>query len=615
MLGAARATARTVIMQWGVLGLLLLGRAAWAAGPGAAVPPAPRTPEETAVLRANNLERTLATVLEGRAADQKNVAAQMATAELRARNLEVQLESVLKERKLEQAQLEKLRSERLYLDQEIAALNLQEQMKEELIAGLYRQAPRYPAFKPGPAIQAGFQPLEELVLRKYVFPNPGGSPTYYGTDISGGDFDGDGLGDVLVGKHIQFRNVKHTYVVLSSLATPSTTVCRVSPENSILFSSRDMYDVHFGDDVDGDGRQDFVLGNRGQLVLSSLLPPIQRGAPAYDVDGSPQVVPGIKILHDLDGDGCAEVLQERDGKVGVLSIKKLLPADGKAALRDRVSGAPFLHPLTTGENHGIADVDYYGLPDLDGDRLGEIAFLAKDDSFQILFSKSGFQEEGQLKIEMPALARTIALRISGIGDFDGDGRSDFWIQDANRYTLHLVTAQAVDAHRRPTAVRVKVSDIESCTVTCHFPGRSMPQGLTGFAKKAADYDGDGLADLVFADAWLFEGRGACFLISGQMVKKARAIDCREPGVQRRMLLGPGHNSCLGPMEITGHLDYSGDRRPDVLISADWDNEGGLGAGAAYVLDGHKIAELLRKPAEARAREAVKEPGRKRRARR
>jgi hypothetical protein len=453
---------------------------------------------------------------------------------------------------------------------------------------------------PSAAIELGFVSLEDVAYKKFYFTNPAGSPPYYGTDIDGADIDGDGIADLLVGRHPAFLLDLPAYVLLSSRWGDAREVA-VPSGQEIVLESEFTYRTQFGNDIDGDGRPEMVLDSR--LILSGLADTSRPDNP-IEVDGlASAAVSPVKIVDDVNADGFDDFIAWRDQQAVVLSSQDIVGAADMGMAFDRadpIAVLPVTYPpitahVATRVGNEI-DSDFHTVPDYDSDGRPEIIAVMPDgqrDVVTILFSSDNFGAKGAVEIEFNHVedTRLVLMTPANIGDFDADGQDDFWLQDPYSHSLYLVTAARLQAIRQEGIERIYIDDLAVTTVSGLIPPYDDPTGLTGSNRIAADYDGDGIPDLTYAYQFLFEGRGGLFIIPGSEIRGRDYIESLDDFVVR-LTSYEVPIAALAPISFIGHLDFTGDGHPDIALGADRDWQGGWGGGAVYIVDGITIRDLM-----------------------
>ncbi|HVS19160.1 MAG TPA: hypothetical protein VMT18_11215 [Planctomycetota bacterium] len=321
-----------------------------------------------------------------------------------------------------------------------------------------------------------------------------GSVQGAGTDLFGlslsalGDVDGDSIGDVAVGA--PQRGVRDSgfgdpssgpgYVRVVSGANLSTI------RTHFGVASRDAYgnSVHGGEDADGDGVGDYVIGapyQAGAELRSGATGALLRSFPAV----GPEFGYTVALVPDLDGDGLADVLVAETGEF-----------QGFPSTVYAYGGASGLELWTQSSGVGgelgwvmLADddVDLDGTPDVIlADREWDNALSALGHGRLRWVSGASGATLLTLPGPAPALGVGFGLGLAHVGDLDGDGLRDLAIASTGLYESNgfAYPGQPLRfTHAWPPEL---VNELAA-------PGASETFGQ---ALAAGQLDGDGIVDLI-----------------------------------------------------------------------------------------------------------------------
>jgi Putative metal-binding motif/FG-GAP repeat len=423
----------------------------------------------------------------------------------------------------------------------------------------------------------------------------------------GGDVNGDGLADLVVGAYNEASGGTEagaSYIFhgpLTAMLSASSAAAKVEGNKvgAHLGSS-----VAFVGDMNGDGLDDVLVGAPAEpavsdgeegaayLMLSPLSgalslaeaeariqAPLRYGSMGKDLDGA----------GDIDGDGLNDLVIGAPGMdpdpYGDVGMAVVLLGPVTSDIRDLNDAYAQLIGTDVGEDAGNAVA---GAGDLDGDGLADVvigahgASVAGMDRAGVVYVVStppaGPSDLSDATAILTGRAEwdLFGVKVVGPGDVDGDGLADLLV-GAYFDSTGGTSAGAVYLLLGPFSGTVSANSAAAILV-----GSAESESLSEHVDSAGDVDGDGNIDLIVGSV-NHKGvagtrSGAAFLAFGPFSGTSAAVDLGFT------MEGPASGDLAG-VSVAGGGDIDGDGLPELLIGASGDSSTFSHAGALWVVPG------------------------------
>ncbi len=401
----------------------------------------------------------------------------------------------------------------------------------------------------------------------------------FGYAVAGaGDINGDGFSDFIIGNHKASPN--GLFEAGSAYVYSGVDASLLYQVDGNSLGERLGSSVSGGGDVNGDGRPDFIAGSpyadsggmneAGKITVYSGAdgtPLFEKpGLGAFDHFGT-----CVSMVKDLNGDGKDEFLSgaptaNPGGRFNAGSVYVYSGVDGS-----------LLHQVD-----GVVQDDYLGVSatgtgDINGDGTSDFIIGApyadpgSDRSINsgAAYIYSGSDGSALFTVKSDSADDYLGFSVSGAGDVNGDGRSDFIVGGPNTDVAGLVNAGWVGIY----------SGLNGSLLYA-LPGDSAGDLFGHSVAGIGDVDGDGKDDVIVGAIGTgrdsFDYAGSARVISGTDGSTFFQID------------GSGLLHEMG-YSVAGAGDVNGDGSPDLIASAPL-TDSGKGAVFVYGLVGTDVPE-------------------------
>jgi hypothetical protein len=419
----------------------------------------------------------------------------------------------------------------------------------------------------------------------------------------GGDVDGDGLDDVLVGASLEDASALDVGVGYLVLGGISGTLDLSLADARMYGNAREDYagtGVSIVGDLDGDGYDDVAIGAPGDDTSAAdagavylLYGPVSG---SFDLDLADAVLLGgaagqqagtsVAGLGDVDGDGLADLIVGAPGDDG--SSRDMGKAFFVKGSGHTTTGLGAAYGRYQGElSDDLLGTRVAAAGDVDGDGVNDLLMSAPPED-------SGGNASGSAYIVLGTTAGgDIGLRyadkqltgtgvnhfagrgLAGAGDLDGDGYDEVLI-GADGEDTYYTDGGAAYIWAGQATVRGTASLSGAATT---FIAEHDLQGLGYSVSGLGDVNADGWLDLVLGalgDETGASGAGAAYVALGP--HSAGVVTVSD--LYARLIGGVADDSAGWAVGTAG--DFNGDGYDDVLVGAPAQDFGGTDAGAAYV---------------------------------
>ncbi len=429
-----------------------------------------------------------------------------------------------------------------------------------------------------------------------------------GLETNGGDLDGDGLDDIVIGAYVHDNsagdNVGAVFLLTAERLAAGGTM--TTSDLAVIEGTTNTeylgYDVAVLPDVDGDGLEDLVMSNL-QGTGSVHLFYGRSSWSGTDADSADQTITGNPLIGsfgsdidsaDFDGDGLADlvigaagsdVVATDGGSVHIFSATTIVAGASASSDCDVVVVGRSADSELGAAVASAGDMDGDGLPDLLVSSPEDDLIHSNSGSVRLYTDVASNILTGEAALSTGAFVGETQNSylgdddlVGGVGDVNGDSFDDIVIVASGYDSAFQTDAGKAYLWLGGTEL---VGMVEASENAYAIIGNSNDAFLGDSIHAAGDLDSDGLADFLLGahkDDTPHSNAGRIGLWLGADMDDWTT---RTPFNDADTLLDGLNSSDYAGRSVVGDLDTDGEGPPDFAISA-----AGEGDGAVYVYRNH-----------------------------